>query len=185
MRKQLENKNVRTAPCKRALSHFLGVVMVAALLACCGMTAHDAWADSEKYTFEKLKLTQHKSRTLEIATPFSLAVVGAPDIADTLPMSDRVLYIQGKKAGTTNISVFGPNKELIGIIDVEVNVDIPLVARAGRSLSPRQQSEITPLFLAQNPPDAGRSSLPPESWETDRGASGVRHSEPRSDTGHT
>ena len=133
MRKQLENKNVRTAPGKRALSHFLGVVMVAALLACCGMTAHDAWADSEKYTFEKLKLTQHKSQTLEIPAPFAMAVVGAPDIADTLPMSDRVLYIQGKKAGTTNISVFGPNKELIGIIDVEVNVDIPLVAKVIRT----------------------------------------------------
>jgi len=25
---------------------------------------------------------------------------------DALPMSDRVLYIQGKKVGTTNVSVF-------------------------------------------------------------------------------
>jgi len=28
-------------------------------------------------------------------------VVGAPYIVDALPMSDRVLYLQGKKVGTT------------------------------------------------------------------------------------
>ncbi len=93
------------------------------------ITAHGVWASSAKYTFDKVKLTQHKTQTIEIPAPFSLAVVGAPDIADTLPMSERLLYIQGKKPGTTNISVFDPNKELIGVIEVEVSVDTPLVAQ--------------------------------------------------------
>jgi pilus assembly protein CpaC len=91
--------------------------------------AHGAWAGSERFTFDKLHLTQHKAQTLDIPAPFAQAVVGAPDIADTLPISDRLLYIQGKRAGTTNISVFGPEKELIGTIEVEVSVDIPLVAK--------------------------------------------------------
>jgi pilus assembly protein CpaC len=90
------------------------------------MAAHDASA--ERFSFDKLKLTQHKAQTLEIPAPFAMAMVGAPDIADTLPISDRLLYIQGKKAGTTNISIFGPDKELIGSIEVEVSVDVPMVA---------------------------------------------------------
>ena len=42
---------------------------------------------------------------------------------DALPMSDRVLYIQGKKVGTTNVSVFDQSMKLIGVLDVEVAID--------------------------------------------------------------
>ena len=38
-------------------------------------------------------------------------------------MSDRRLYIQGKKIGTTNVSVFDQSMQLIGVIDVEVALD--------------------------------------------------------------
>src|ERR1700733_13721887 len=48
----------------------------------------------------------NKSRTIRILRPFTTATIGAPDIADVLPMSDRSLYIQGKKIGTTNLSLF-------------------------------------------------------------------------------
>jgi pilus assembly protein CpaC len=50
-------------------------------------------------------------------------VVGAPAKMDALPMSDRVLYIQGKKIGTTNVSVFDQSMKLIGVLDVEVAID--------------------------------------------------------------
>jgi pilus assembly protein CpaC len=42
---------------------------------------------------------------------------------DALPMSDRTLYIQAKKVGTTNVSVFDQGMRLIGVIDVEVTLD--------------------------------------------------------------
>jgi pilus assembly protein CpaC len=121
-----ENKNGRTAPGKLSGWYRRGAAIAVWLVACC-MATHDASA--ERFSFDKLKLTQHKAQTLEIPTPFAMAMVGAPDIADTLPISDRLLYIQGKKAGTTNISIFGPDKELIGSIEVEVSVDVPMVAK--------------------------------------------------------
>src|SRR6266496_6632429 len=49
-------------------------------------------------------VTLYKSRTLRFEKPFASAVVGSPDIVDALPLSDRSLYIQGKKVGTTNVS---------------------------------------------------------------------------------
>jgi pilus assembly protein CpaC len=68
-------------------------------------------------------VTLNKSRTLRMEKPFASAVVGSPDIVDALPMSDRTLYIQGKKVGTTNVSVFDQGMQLIGVIDVEVALD--------------------------------------------------------------
>jgi pilus assembly protein CpaC len=38
-------------------------------------------------------------------------------------MSDRALYIQAKKIGTTNISIFDSNMQVIGVVDVEVTPD--------------------------------------------------------------
>ena len=68
-------------------------------------------------------VTLYKSRTLMLPQPFASAVVGSPDIVDALPMTDRKLYIQGKKVGTTNVSVFDQNMRLMGVIDVEVALD--------------------------------------------------------------
>ena len=39
-------------------------------------------------------------------------------------MSDNRLYIQGKRIGTTNVSVFNQSMQLAGVIDVEVTPDI-------------------------------------------------------------
>jgi pilus assembly protein CpaC len=66
----------------------------------------------------------NKSKTFRLDQPFATAVVGAPEIADALPMSDRSLYIQGKKIGTTNVSVFDTSMRLLGVLDVEVAPDI-------------------------------------------------------------
>src|SRR5439155_27114792 len=51
-----------------------------------------------------INVTLYKSKTMQLDQAFSTAVVGSPDIIDALPMSDRSLYIQGKKIGTTNVS---------------------------------------------------------------------------------
>src|SRR5712692_5127214 len=78
---------------------------------------------SEDAPVQHLTVTLFKSRTLRVDRPFATAVVGSPDIADVLPMSDRSLYVQGKKVGTTNISVFDESRRLITVIDMEVAVD--------------------------------------------------------------
>ncbi len=64
-----------------------------------------------------------KSVTLPVPRSFTSAVVGSPEIADALPMTDRSLYIQAKKPGTTNVSIFDENMRLIKVVDVEVGLD--------------------------------------------------------------
>jgi pilus assembly protein CpaC len=65
----------------------------------------------------------NKSVTLTIPASFTSAVVGSPEIADALPMSERTLLIQAKKIGTTNVSIFDENRHLIKVVDVEVAPD--------------------------------------------------------------
>ena len=83
----------------------------------------DAQAQSRDGDIRHIVVTLYKSRTLMLPQPFASAVVGAPELVDALPMSDHRLYIQGKKIGTTNVSVFDQSMRLMSVIDVEVALD--------------------------------------------------------------
>jgi pilus assembly protein CpaC len=68
-------------------------------------------------------VTLFKSQTFKLDRSFATAVVGSPEIADVLPMTDSSIYIQGKKVGTTNVSVFDAKSRVIGVLDLEVVPD--------------------------------------------------------------
>src|SRR5262245_59669783 len=94
-----------------------------------------AQPQEESGAVRHIVVTVNKSRTLRFDNAFASAVVGAPDIVDALPMSDRVLYIQGKKVGTTNVSVFAQDMKLIGVVDVEVAIDTGNLQEKIRSIT--------------------------------------------------
>lgn len=77
----------------------------------------------ENATVEHVTVALYKTRTVVIDKPFATAVVGSSDIADVLPLTDRSLYIQGKKVGTTNVSVYDQSMRLVTVIDLEIGVD--------------------------------------------------------------
>ena len=115
----------RAPELKRRILIYSVAAAAAVLLPACLVKAQSssgAWI-SDGETARHVVVTINKSRTFVVARPFASAVVGAPDIADAIPMTDRTLYIQGKKVGTTNVSVFDPNMQLIGVLDVEVAID--------------------------------------------------------------
>lgn len=130
-------------PCGRASSNRRGrgdvrfALLCAAIVAAAGaeFAAIDsvkaqsaAVVQSENAVTRHIVVAQYKSKTFRIDRPFVSTVVGAPDIADVLPVSDRVIYIQGKKIGTTNIAVFDQDKRLIAVLDVEVAIDTQSLA---------------------------------------------------------
>ena len=108
--------------CRTALRPWFGVVFtigmaLTATLAIEMPAAQGQGARSWQSEGDRVRhvvVTLYKSRTFHLDQPFATAVVGSPDIADALPMSDRSLYIQGKKIGTTNVSVFDQKMRLIG-----------------------------------------------------------------------
>jgi pilus assembly protein CpaC len=74
------------------------------------------------------RVTLGKSHTLETSLGFVDLVVGDPDIADVMPLTDRTLYVLGKKIGTTNVSVYDAAKQLVGVIEVEVGYNTARLA---------------------------------------------------------
>ncbi len=74
-------------------------------------------------------VTRYKSITFASPVPFATAIAGNTEIADVLPMSDRQLYIQGKRVGTTNITLYDQDKRFITVIDLDVTIDIEDIQR--------------------------------------------------------
>lgn len=102
------------------------VVGVAAWGLAASVAPYSAGAQSsqnESAAVRHVAVTVNKSRTIHLDRAFATAMIGAPDIADVLPVSDHSLYIQGKKVGTTNLSVFDEMMKLVGVIDLEVAID--------------------------------------------------------------
>jgi pilus assembly protein CpaC len=88
-----------------------------------GAQGAQAW-QSQGDRARHIVVTLNKSLIFDIRQPFSTAIVGQPEYADVLPMTNNSIYIQGKKVGTTNVSVFAPDKQrLLGVLDLEVVPD--------------------------------------------------------------
>ncbi len=85
---------------------------------------------SENSHMGDLRITVQKSETIEVDQSFAEVLVGDPDIADVLPMTNHTIYILGKKVGSTNVAIYNNNKELIGVLDLEVAYDVAGVSAA-------------------------------------------------------
>ena len=71
-----------------------------------------------------VRIVQGRSHTIQTNRGFADLVVGDPDIADVMPLTDRSLYVLGKKLGTTNGSIYDATKQLIGVIEIDVTAVI-------------------------------------------------------------
>lgn len=84
----------------------------------------------------------NKSRILKVDVPFADLLVGNPEIADVLPLTDKTVYILGKSLGTTSLAVYGKKKQLLGIVDIEVTFDVESLKSKLNQLVPDEVIEI-------------------------------------------
>lgn len=103
-----------------------------------------------------VRVTQGKSETLRTARGFVDLVVGDPEIADVMPLTDETLYVLGKKIGTTNVAVYDASKQLVGVIEIEVAYNTPRIAAdlASGAGSARVGSANGRTVLSGDMPDA-------------------------------
>lgn len=71
-----------------------------------------------------VRLTHSKSRTIRIGRPYSEVLVANASIADVVALTDQSLYVVGKRIGLTRLTLLGHDKHLLGIIEIEVSLDI-------------------------------------------------------------
>ena len=66
----------------------------------------------------------NKSQVLQLDVPFADLLVGNSGIADVLALTDRTVYILGKALGSTSLTIYGRDKNLIAVLDLVVSPDI-------------------------------------------------------------
>jgi len=71
----------------------------------------------------QVRVSTGKSENVHTEIGFVDVVVGDPEIADVVPLTDHSLSILGKKIGTTRVSVYADGKRLAGVFDIEVSYD--------------------------------------------------------------
>ena len=72
---------------------------------------------------EPIMLKPGFTLTVRTDRPFSDIVVGNSSVADVFPLTDTSVYVQANNTGATNVSFFGPNKSLLGVMILNVRVD--------------------------------------------------------------
>jgi pilus assembly protein CpaC len=65
-----------------------------------------------------------KSQVVEVGRSFGTALVADNEIADVVPLSDRSIYLLGKKVGATRVTIVDEQQHVIEIIEVDVTPDI-------------------------------------------------------------
>jgi pilus assembly protein CpaC len=87
----------------------------------------------------QLEVPLNKSQVLTVDRPFSKALVGNPEVADLVPMTNRSLYVLGKKPGTTSLTLYDSRNMLIAVVDVAVGPDVVTLKRQLAELIPGEQ----------------------------------------------
>ena len=84
----------------------------------------------------ELAVPVNKSQVLRTDRPYGKALIGNPEIADIVPLSDQSLYVLGKKTGTTSLTVYDRGNRLIAVVDVVVGPDVMTLKRQLSELMP-------------------------------------------------
>jgi pilus assembly protein CpaC len=71
-----------------------------------------------------LNVVISRAVTLAADARISEILIGNPDIADVVALTDRTLYVLGKKIGITSVSVLNDQKRILAVLSVEVTFDI-------------------------------------------------------------
>ncbi len=113
---------------------------------------------SSEMTVDSVRVAQGMSETMKLDSTFADIVVGDPDIADVVPLTDKSLYVLGKKLGRTSVSIYDTEKQLLGTLNVEVSYDTNELANELRRRVPDAKIKVSSLngriLLTGTAPDA-------------------------------
>ena len=128
-----------------------GLRQAFAALVCCAAMIFAAQASAQNTIVTQVDSTKHagefvvplnKSQILRVDVPFADLLVGNPEIADVLALTDRSVYVLGKALGSTNLTVYGRNKNLLAVVDIVVSYDVEGLKQQLFQLMPDEKIEV-------------------------------------------
>lgn len=91
------------------------------------------------YNTEQLKLVAGKSKVIETAVPITRASIANPDVADTVVLSPKQLYVVGKKVGSTNLTLWDEKGRVLTIYNMEITPDLDRLIQQLQNLLPDEK----------------------------------------------
>ncbi len=101
-------------------------------------------SDESKHAGEFI-IPINKSQVLRIDQQLRDLLVGNPEIADVLALTDRSIYVLGKSLGSTSLTLYGENKALIAVLDLIVSADIGGLKARLFEVMPKEKIEVRPV----------------------------------------
>lgn len=71
-----------------------------------------------------VRLFLNRSLVIKLPAGMKRMSIANPDLADTLILNSRELYLTGKKCGATNLVIWGGDKNILAVLDLDISIDI-------------------------------------------------------------
>src|ERR671922_2582634 len=94
------------------------------------------------YTPQRISLVVGKSVVIDTPVAVKRVSLAAPDIADTVVISPRQIYLTGKAVGTTNLTLWGPDDRVSTIFDVTVSPDLSQLKEKLQEILPGENIKV-------------------------------------------
>ena len=88
---------------------------------------------------QKLPVTVGKSIIVESADVVKRVSVAAPDIADTVILTSRQIYVTGKASGVTTLTLWSEGNRISAVFDVEVIPDVAALKEKIHQMFPGEE----------------------------------------------
>ena len=73
---------------------------------------------------QQVSLVVGKSTVVDLSVPIKRASLADPQIADAIVLSPKQIYVTGKGYGTTNLTIWGREDQVIAVFDLDVGIDL-------------------------------------------------------------
>jgi pilus assembly protein CpaC len=73
---------------------------------------------------QQMSLVVGKSTVVDLTVPIKRASLADPQIADAIVLSPKQIYVTGKGYGTTNLTIWSKDDQVIAVFDLDVGVDL-------------------------------------------------------------
>jgi len=73
---------------------------------------------------QQLSLVVGKSTVVEMPVAIKRASLADPQVADAIVLSPKQIYVTGKGYGTTNLTLWGKEDQILAVFDLDVGIDL-------------------------------------------------------------
>ncbi|WP_394727353.1 type II and III secretion system protein family protein [Altererythrobacter sp. GH1-8] len=128
---------------RNSLKHVAKALALGSALALAPALAAPAMAQDGETSIHagSVEVPVNKSQVITADRPISRAMIGNDEIADIFPISDRSVYVLGKKLGTTSLTLYDSRNNVMAVMDVAVGPDVIALREQVTSLMPNENIE--------------------------------------------